>query len=88
MLTEDTDFGELIFLLQLPSVGVVLLRFGAAPFEVKARTLLSAFDSGIQIRQRFTVVQTDRVRSRPLPGAGWPPRCRRLVAARPHEEVP
>lgn len=40
LLTEDKDFGELVFRLQLPHRGVILLRMGAISYE--KRPLLAA----------------------------------------------
>ena len=35
LITEDKDFGELVFRLRLPHRGVILLRLGAMPSEQK-----------------------------------------------------
>lgn len=35
LITEDKDFGELVFRLQLPHRGIILLRLGAMPSEKK-----------------------------------------------------
>jgi predicted nuclease of predicted toxin-antitoxin system len=35
LITEDKDFGELVFRLKLPHCGVILLRLGSMPTEQK-----------------------------------------------------
>ena len=35
LLTEDTDFGELVYRLQHPSAGILLLRLPLAPLDLK-----------------------------------------------------
>jgi predicted nuclease of predicted toxin-antitoxin system len=67
LLTEDKDFGELIFRLRKSVPGVVLLRLGTvAPPEKWARleTALSQF--GATLLGRYLVIDEKRIRFRPL----------------------
>jgi predicted nuclease of predicted toxin-antitoxin system len=68
VLTEDTDFGDLIWRQHQPSAGVILLRLSgmarAAQPEYVA-TAITAHASGIP--GSFTVIAPTVVRIRPLP---------------------
>ena len=67
LLTEDTDFGELVVRLGKPAIGVILLRLGTEPPMVKAarvRLLLQAHAD--RIRGHHVVVSRDRFRFRAL----------------------
>ena len=63
LLTEDTDFGELVYAEGLRSSGVILFRFPAA---VRGAIAAAAVDTvtaiGDALAARFTVVQPGRVR--------------------------
>ena len=63
LLTEDTDFGELVYAEGLRSAGVVLFRF---PTDVRATIGNAAVEAvnaiGDELKSRFTVVQPGRVR--------------------------
>ena len=66
MLTEDKDFGELVFRMQLPHEGILLVRFpnGYDP-DVKAekvvRTILQRFED---MDTRFCVLDENKLRIR------------------------
>ena len=66
LLTEDKDFGELVFRLHLPHCGVLLVRFpnGFDP-DVKAqsvvKTIIEKFE---EIDNRFSVLDERRLRIR------------------------
>jgi predicted nuclease of predicted toxin-antitoxin system len=68
ILTEDTDFGELVMRERLPSAGVVLLRLGGlARFlqpDYIAQTLAI---HAAALPSAFTVVTPASIRIRPLP---------------------
>ncbi|MCI0650590.1 MAG: DUF5615 family PIN-like protein [Planctomycetes bacterium] len=70
VLTFDKDFGELAFRSELSATcGVVLFRLtGASPDEDNARAI-AVFSSGEIVAGRFVVVESDRIRVRPLPSA-------------------
>lgn len=71
LLTEDKDFGQLVFAGGTPSVGVVLFRY-----PVLARQSMVDFfmelikDKGEQLHQFFTVVEPGKVRLKPRPDLG------------------
>ena len=67
LLTEDKDFGDLVFR-QFGSVpGLVLLRIGAAQRRHKPQRLMAAIDRfGDTLFGRYTVIESARFRSRPM----------------------
>ena len=70
ILTFDRDYGELIYRLRLRSPrGVIYLRFHPhTPEEPASILLLNLLQiEGLQFEERFTVVDRDRIRQRPLP---------------------
>lgn len=69
ILTFDRDYGELIYRLRLPSpTGVIYLRFRPRTPEEPAILLLNLFQTqGFQFEGRFTVLERDQIRQRPLP---------------------
>ncbi len=69
ILTFDRDYGELIYRLRLRSPrGVIYLRFRPHTPEEPASILLNLLQlEGLQFEERFTVVEGDQIRQRPLP---------------------
>jgi predicted nuclease of predicted toxin-antitoxin system len=69
ILTFDRDYGELIYRWRLRSPkGVIYLRFRPHTREEPASILLNLLQTeGLQFQERFTVVEGDRIRQRPLP---------------------
>lgn len=69
ILTFDRDYGELIYRLRKPSPrGVIYLRFRPHTPEEPATISLNLFQTeGLQFEGRFTVVERDQIRQRPLP---------------------
>jgi predicted nuclease of predicted toxin-antitoxin system len=69
LLTEDKDFGDLIFRQRRSVPGVVLLRIGALQRQRKPERLVAVIDRfGNSLFGRYTVIEESRFRSRPL---GW-----------------
>ena len=67
LLTEDKDFGDLVFRQARPVPGIVLLRIGAMQRHLKPERLTAAVDQfGVSLFGRYTVVEEGRFRSRPL----------------------
>jgi predicted nuclease of predicted toxin-antitoxin system len=68
VLTEDTDFGDLVTRQHLPSAGVILLRLSGMPRaqqpEYVARMLAT---HSATMLQALTVLTPTAVRTRPLP---------------------
>jgi hypothetical protein len=69
ILTFDRAYGKLIYPLRLRSPrGVIYLRFRPHTPEEPASILLNLLQTeGLQFEERFTVVERDRIRQRPLP---------------------
>jgi predicted nuclease of predicted toxin-antitoxin system len=68
LLTEDKDFGNLVFRQRRSIPGVILLRIDPARHELKKRRLRAAIDRlGEKLHGRYTVVDEARIRTRPLP---------------------
>jgi predicted nuclease of predicted toxin-antitoxin system len=62
-MTNDKDFGELVFRQQLLSTGVVLLRLVGLSNEAKALTVASAIKKhSAELASAFTEITPDRVR--------------------------
>jgi len=67
LLTEDKDFGELVFRQRMRVPGLVLLRIGAAQRQHKPDRLLAAVNHfGGTLFGRYTVIEETRMRSRAL----------------------
>lgn len=69
LLTEDKDFGQLVFASAVKSPGVVFLRFPGHARQTMARTVVELVAAGEEkINGRFVVVQPGRIRiSQPQP---------------------
>ena len=69
LITEDRDFGTLIYAHAHPSPpGVIYLRLGTDPPDTVSAALLSVVSSGRVLAGQFTTVGGGgRVRQRPLP---------------------
>lgn len=67
LLTEDKDFGDIVFQQQRPSPGTILLRISPALRSLKWPQLKEAIERfGDTLHQRYLVVEETRIRSRPL----------------------
>ena len=67
LLTEDRDFGELVYRLKRPTHGVVYLRFAVADRAAKVPRLRWLLDGlAERLPGSFAVLDADRVRLRPL----------------------
>lgn len=69
ILTFDRDYGDLIYKLRLPvPLGVVYFRFDpVSPSEPTERLLDLLQIEGLSLEGKFTVVDRQRIRQRPLP---------------------
>ncbi len=67
LITEDKDFGELVYRLKLPAHGVILLRINPRDRHEKAPLVLQLL---ARYREQLTVlfitVESDKIRVRPL----------------------
>ena len=65
LLTEDKDFGELVYVQKQQTCGVVLLRFPGNSRASMARAAVEAVKTlGDKLSGRFTVIEPGRIRSR------------------------
>ena len=63
LITEDRDFGNLVYARGRQSAGVILLRFPNSARQAKPATLLEAIAVlGSRLQSAFTVVEPGRVR--------------------------
>lgn len=66
--TFDRDYGEMIYRLRLPAAPVIYLRYDPVSPQEPAHPVLRLLQiSGLDISNRFTVADRDRIRQRPLP---------------------
>jgi predicted nuclease of predicted toxin-antitoxin system len=67
LLTEDKDFGELVYRLHRPAYGIVLLRFDVTDREMKTPRLRYLLDQEAErLPGAFVVLEPNKVRIRPL----------------------
>jgi predicted nuclease of predicted toxin-antitoxin system len=67
LLTEDKDFGELVFRLRMAVPGLVLLRIDPEKHLLKWTRLETAVQTfGQRLFGRYVVIEAARFRSRPL----------------------
>jgi predicted nuclease of predicted toxin-antitoxin system len=67
LLTEDKDFGDLIFRQAMPAAGVILLRISPSQRLQKAPRLTAAIERfGGALFGRYTVIEESRFRWRAL----------------------
>ena len=69
LLTEDKDFGQLVFAYGEPSLGVVLLRYSAKVRGAMSGDVVElAAEHGHRLAGSFVVVTPAQIRFRSLPG--------------------
>jgi predicted nuclease of predicted toxin-antitoxin system len=67
LLTEDKDFGELVYRLQKPAAGIVLLRIPVSARHLKwSRLRLLLSNSSPRLSKHFVTVTERSFRFRPL----------------------
>jgi predicted nuclease of predicted toxin-antitoxin system len=67
LLTEDKDFGDLIFRWKRAVPGLVLLRIDSEQSALKGARLTTAIERyGEELFGRYLVIEAGRLRSRPL----------------------
>jgi hypothetical protein len=63
LLTEDRDFGQLVYASHMPGAGVIFIRFPASLRSLLPGTIIRLVeDHGAKLRDAFVVVQPGRVR--------------------------
>lgn len=66
LLTQDKDFGELVFRLQLTHVGIVLIRLGGVAFADRPERVANlVLNHANELPRAFTVISSNGVRIRP-----------------------
>lgn len=67
LLTEDKDFGDLVFRRWQDVPGIILSRIDPTMHSLKWRRLTAAIERfGENLYGRYTILEEDRFRSRPL----------------------
>ena len=65
LLTEDKDFGQLVFASQVDSAGVILIRYpGNATKSLQETMVKFVQERGNEIRNAFVVIQPGHIRVR------------------------
>ena len=64
LITDDRDFGELVFRLRQPHAGVIYLRLDTVLFEVRARRIDEVLAAYRNELDQFLVITEDSVRIR------------------------
>lgn len=65
LLTQDKDFGELVYRQRQVHQGIVLIRLGTTPAAEKAKVVnFVLLEYGDRLQQAFTVIQANAVRIR------------------------
>lgn len=67
LITEDTDFGELVYRLKKPSKGIILIRIDIKDRHIKWERLRKLIDNyPDRLKGRFIVIDTQKFRFRPI----------------------
>ncbi|MDD5673859.1 MAG: DUF5615 family PIN-like protein [Chitinivibrionales bacterium] len=67
LVTEDADFGEMIFSHKLANIGVVFLRYHVIEREEITKSLIDILQKhGYSLRTKFTVITIHKIRIRDL----------------------
>jgi len=68
LITEDKDFGELVYRLKLPARGIILLRFDTANRVHKILRLRSLLEQeSRRLQGAFITLSVNKTRIRPMP---------------------
>lgn len=63
LITEDKDFGELVFRLQLPHHGILLIRIDDNSFKIKSAVQIIQSHLA-ELMERFSVLTKERLRTK------------------------
>lgn len=67
LITEDKDFGELVYRLKKPAYGIILLRFDPLEQEEKILRVIQLVNHyQSRLKGNFLVLDSEKVRIRPL----------------------
>jgi len=64
LITDDRDFGELVFRLRQPHAGVIYLRLDTTRFQIRAQRVEDVLASHGDQLDQFIVVMIDAIRVR------------------------
>lgn len=67
LITEDKDFGELVYRLKLPARGIVLIRISSDDNVQKLKLIREAYKKyGDNLKGLFVILETSKIRARKL----------------------
>lgn len=67
LITEDKDFGELVYRLERPAKGIILLRFDIVDHTLKIPRIIALLRQDSQrLHGSFVVIEAGKIRVRPL----------------------
>lgn len=67
IITEDKDFGELVYRLKKPAFGIILLRFHPSDQELKIQRLIQLINhQKDKLKGHFLVVDSEKIRIKPI----------------------
>jgi predicted nuclease of predicted toxin-antitoxin system len=66
LVTEDSDFGELIFSHGIPAIGVIYLRYSWSELDEIVKALMTVFSEKV-IKGSFFTITSRKIRERTLP---------------------
>ena len=67
LITEDKDFGNLVYRLKKPGFSVILIRIAEKQRDIKLERLLVLLDKySNKLEGNYVVVESDKIRFRPL----------------------
>lgn len=67
LVTEDKDFGELVYRMRLPARGIVLIRFDVSQRGLKTHRIQELLEQhGPRLINAFAVLEADKIRIRSL----------------------
>lgn len=65
LLTEDKDFGELVFRLNKAHIGIILIRLSGLELEAKNKIVLRSLSENIsEMKNSFSVISNNQTRIR------------------------
>lgn len=68
LLTEDSDFGEWVFVHRVKTIGVIFLRYHHSTYQEISDTLIQVLEGyGESLYKKFVVITLKKIRIRELP---------------------
>jgi len=66
LITEDKDFGELVFRLRMPHHGILLLRLAGVEETKKCFLVESVLKNKVALKNKFSVLDEEKLRIREM----------------------